>query len=247
MGESPPNIQDARSLLPPSVPFLLAATIPRPTPERKYIFCAVDGADASGKTHFAEELACELQNQGQSAVVIHLDDFMNTRLVRYAKGRHSPQGFYQDTYNYAAFISSVLEPLQPGGSGKYRIKTTDYHRDTFLSEIESPWITADSDGLIFLIEGLFLHRSELIGYWDWSTFLLVSFEITAARMLKRDGLGDGDPNCPTLKRYVNGQRIYYCESKPWRAAKWVVDNSDFEDRKVTKKEEIDHLEVETNF
>jgi uridine kinase len=225
----------------PSVPASLASTIPRPSPEKLYILCAIDGPDASSNTAFADSLASELRGQGQDTIVIHLDDFRNTRTIRHVRGRHSPEGFYRDTYNYHAFLSSVLDPLQPTGSRMFRTKHTDHHRDVYLSELESPYITASSKGLIVLIEGMFLHRDGLVGYWDWSLFLFATFKATAKRMLERGGVGNGDPNSAEVKRFIGGQSIYYRESEPWRRAGWVVESSDFEARRILNKEELERL------
>jgi hypothetical protein len=39
-----------------------------------------------------------------------------------------------------------------------------------------------------LIEGTFLHRDELLGYWDHSIYLDVALEVACGRMAVRDGL-----------------------------------------------------------
>lgn len=61
-------------------------------------FVAVDGVDGSGKTSFAANLVFEIQNR--PVIVIHADDFLNPSPVRHARGRASPEGFWEDTYNY---------------------------------------------------------------------------------------------------------------------------------------------------
>ncbi|KAH7317961.1 hypothetical protein BKA65DRAFT_515515 [Rhexocercosporidium sp. MPI-PUGE-AT-0058] len=219
----------------------LASTIPHQTPLKKDIICAIDGPDASGKTIFAEALASTLRSQGRETIVIHLDDFLNTRSTRHAKGRNSPEGFYHDTYNYEAFKYYILNPFQPGGSRNYRAKATDLQRDIYLSETSSPWISAPPNGVIVLVEGMFLHRGALAGCWDWSMFLFVPFEVTAKRTMVRDGSGNGDPGCEALRRYVGGQRIYYRECEPWRRAGQVIDNSDVERTRIVGKDELERL------
>jgi uridine kinase len=242
--EEPASNKQAASAVSSLLPNLLAhlaSTIPRPNPLKRDIICAIDGPDASGKTIFTEALASRLRSQGQETVVIHLDDFLNTRSTRHAKGRYSPEGFYHDTYNYQTIKRCVLDPFQSDGSRNYRAKATDLQRDLCLSEAESPWISAPPDGVIVLVEGMFLHRGELAGYWVWSMFLFVPFEVTAKRTMVRDGSGNGDPECEALRRYVGGQRIYYKKCEPWKRAGWVVDNSDVGRPRIVEKDELELL------
>jgi uridine kinase len=75
-----------------------------------------------------------------------------------------------------------------------------------------------------VLDGLFLHRDELAGYWDFSVFLTAPFAVTAARMAVRDG-SHPDPEHPSLARYVQGQRLYFAACRPWERAGLVIDNS----------------------
>ena len=51
---------------------------------------AIDGPDGAGKTHFADALAELLRDRQRPVVRVSLDDFHNTREVRYRLGRSSP-------------------------------------------------------------------------------------------------------------------------------------------------------------
>jgi hypothetical protein len=72
---------------------------------------------------------------------------------------------------------------------------------------------------------MFLHRDELVGRWDASVFLDVPFTETARRMAVRDGTHP-DPEHASMRRYVEGQRIYFAACRPWERATFLVDNSD---------------------
>lgn len=63
---------------------------------------AIDGVDGSGKTRFAEELANAITRR--PVIVVHLDDFLHPRELRHRRGRSSPEGFWLDTYDYAACV-----------------------------------------------------------------------------------------------------------------------------------------------
>ena len=77
---------------------------------------AVDGVDAAGKTTFVNELAQEIRKTGRPVIQISVDDFHHPKAIRRLKGDLSPEGFYQDSYNYQALKEQVLIPLGPGGN-----------------------------------------------------------------------------------------------------------------------------------
>ena len=181
---------------------------------------AVDGVDGSGKTTFAANLVSEIQNR--PVIFIHADDFLNPSPVRHAKGRASPEGFWEDTYNYAALQDQVLAPLGPKGDGWYSPASYDSATDRMK---QAEVVRAPSDALV-VVEGMFLHRDEVTSYWDASVFLDVPFTVTVARMAVRNG-SNPDPEHPTMRRYIGGQRLYFDAARPWERATIVVDNSDF--------------------
>lgn len=77
---------------------------------------------------------------------------------------------------------------------------------------------------VVIVEGLFLHRDELAGRWDWSVFLDVPFTESVRRLAERDG-SHPDPEHPSMRRYVEGQRIYLASCRPHDRATVVVDNA----------------------
>jgi uridine kinase len=186
---------------------------------------AIDGVDGSGKTSFAASLVAEIRNR--PVTVIHADDFLNPSSIRHAKGRASPEGFWKDTYNYAALEDQLLRPLGPTGTGWYSPASYNFVTDR-TAQVDV--LLAPSEALVF-VEGMFLHRDELASYWDASVFLDVPFTETAARMAVRNG-SNPDPEHPTMRRYVGGQRLYFDAARPWERATFVVDNSDFTSPRV---------------
>lgn len=182
----------------------------------------IDGVDGSGKTVLAGELAALIRGAGRAVVEIHVDDFHHLRAHRYRRGRLSAEGFWLDSYDYAALERDVLQPLGDGGSGAYRPVATDLERDVVV-ELEP--LRAPDDALV-LVEGIFLHRDELAGRWDRSIYVDVPFEESIRRMAARDGTLGG-PDDPRMRRYVDGQRRYFEVCRPWERASVVLDNSDW--------------------
>lgn len=114
----------------------------------------------------------------------------------------------------------MLEPLGPGGSRRYRALAHDLASDRALD----PEYEVAPAGSVLVIDGLFLHRDELAGGWDFSVFLEAPFEVTAKWMATRDGTIP-DPRHATLRRYVEAQRLYFGECSPQDRASVVIDNS----------------------
>jgi uridine kinase len=180
----------------------------------------VDGVDGAGKTLLADELASVLRRWGSPVVRVSVDDFHNPREVRYRRGRGSPEGFFRDSYDYEKFISLVLEPLSPEGSGIYTPAVHDV-----VSEVPvTPIKLQAPPGAILVVDGIFLHRDELLAFWDYSIWVDVAFEVSIPRGALR-GVGNADPRHPSNRRYVEGQRIYIRECAPAQRATLVLDNT----------------------
>ena len=180
---------------------------------------AVDGVDGSGKTTFAAKLADRYAQQGRVAHVVHMDDFLNPRAIRYRLGRDSAEGFFQDTYDLATFAANVIELLRRPGGPSMVCRAFDYRADRPI--VEDP-IQVSTDAVV-IVEGMFLHRDELLGTWDMSVFLDVPFAISVRRLAERDGTSP-NPDDPSVRRYVEGQRIYLSACTPHQRATHVVTN-----------------------
>ena len=109
----------------------------------------------------------------------------------------------------------------------YRVRSYELATDRAVT---SPELRAADDALV-VVEGLFLHRDELVRYWDMSIFLDVDFEETARRMALRDGTHP-DPSHVTMRRYVGGQQLYFEQAAPWKRATVVVDNTDVDHPRI---------------
>lgn len=179
----------------------------------------IDGIDGAGKTMFADELADVLRQRGQSVIRASVDGFHNPREVRYRQGRHSPVGYFHDSFDYDRLREFLLDPLSPGGSRRYVAAVHDVATDEYLAIEER---TAPP-GSVFVCDGIFLHRPELVDYWDCSVFLDVDRAVADERLALRDGT---DPAAAHNPRYVDGQRLYLETCHPARAATIVIDNND---------------------
>jgi len=151
---------------------------------------AIDGVDGAGKTYLADALAEAIKPRPAR---LSIDDFLNPTEVRYARGRDSPEGFFLDSHDLAAFIAAVQA------------------------------VPADRT---LIVDGIFSHRDELVGFWDYSIWLEVPFDVSIPRGAARGhGFGDPDPDAESNRRYVEGQRLYIATCNPRSRATIVIDNT----------------------
>lgn len=184
---------------------------------------AIDGPDCSGKTTLADELAGLIEDR-RPVIRAGIDGFHKSRELRYRRGVDSPEGYFFDSFDYEAVRTQLLEPLGPGGSRRYRRAVFDYRLD---EKIDLPEEEAPA-GAILLFDGVFLLRSELLGYWDFSIFVYASFEEIVRRAELRDSELFGDEAATRaryLGRYLPGQELYLRRSEPHQRADVVIDNT----------------------
>lgn len=186
---------------------------------------AVDGPDAAGKTTLADELASALRERGRQVVRACADDFARPRAQRYARGPTSPEGYYRDSFDEEALLTSLLDPLGPAGSRQLIVGSFELRTDR-------PWTpdpVAVAEDAILFCDGLFLLRPELRDRWDLSIHVTAAFDVRLARARVRDLDRFGRPDEVERRyreRYEPGQDLYRSEARPEQTADVVVHNDD---------------------
>jgi uridine kinase len=185
----------------------------------------IDGVDGSGKSSFADLLADLLRESGLTVIRISFDDYLNPQAVRYAQGRRSAKGYFEDSYNQERFLTDVLEPLRSDGSGCYRTAAYSFAEE---APVSAPMQVAPDDAAV-IIDGMFLHRPEYWRsptdkVWNLSAWLDVPFTESYRRMAERDGINP-NPEDISNARYYQGQLMYISKCEPQKRADIVIDNS----------------------
>lgn len=184
------------------------------------IVVAIDGVDGAGKTRFAGDLAAAVRAFGRPVVQATIDGFHHPRAIRYRRGRHSPDGYYLDSYDYAGLRRHLLAPFR---AGAISVETARFdHRTDRAVSIRAAMPDGDA---ALLIDGIFLHRDELAWAWDLSLFLQVPFAVSYARMAVRDG-APADPHAMENRRYLEGQQLYLRTCRPEQRATLLIDNAE---------------------
>jgi uridine kinase len=186
----PPPVRGAQRV---AVVERVADAVPR-LPGRR-VRVGVDGIDGAGKTWFADDVARVLTRRGIAVQRLSIDDFLAPAIVRYARGRRSPVGYWLDSHDLPRFVRAVTAEPAGGPPG------------------------------VVVVDGIFLHRDELVDLWDLRLFLDVAPELGFARMARRDGRS-ADPAAKENVRYSEGQKLYLAACDPPSRAHLVVDNTD---------------------
>lgn len=143
---------------------------------------AIDGRTACGKTTLADELSEILVADGREVIRTSIDGFHKPKAERYARGRHSPEGYYYDARDLLAINALLLEPLGPGGNREYRTASFDLLNDEPI-EAEAKMASPDA---ILIVDGTFLQRPELSGNWDLVIFVDATEAVSEQRGVGRD-------------------------------------------------------------
>ena len=186
---------------------------------------SIDGPPAAGKTMLADELAVRLRRQGRDVIRASIEDFLFPRSRRYRRGEYSGDSCYYDSFDYEALHRVLIAPLGPGGDRRFQQAVYDHHTD---STVARPATTSPADAVL-LLDGVFLLRPELIGWWDLRIFVSASFERTVDRARTRDLATLGSVGAVEHRfrtRYIPAQEIYFAAAHPTDQADIVVHNDE---------------------
>ncbi|MFJ8238233.1 uridine kinase [Bacillus tropicus] len=185
----------------------------------------VSGITASGKTTFANELAEEIKKRGLPVTRASIDDFHNPRLIRYAQGKESAKGYYEDAHDYTAFKERLLKPLGPNGNLQY--ETISHNLITDTPVYNTPIFAQPN--MVLIVDGTFLFKKDVAHLFDYKIFVDTDFELARKRGAKRETEAFGsykEAEKMFLNRYHAACKMYIEEHNPKDCADVVFRNSD---------------------
>lgn len=180
---------------------------------------AIDGPDGAGKTRLADDLALAFSRIQVDVFRASIDDFHAPRDVRHARGRLSPEGYYDDAFDYSLLRRVLVEPFRMGGSAGFQLAAFDLALD---APREAEWATAGPDAVL-IVDGVFLQRPGLSGSWNSAIWVDAEPEVRAERLRDRDGI---EPGSELADRYALAQRRYVRDVHPNARAAAIVDLTD---------------------
>ncbi len=129
---------------------------------------AVDGRHGAGQQQFSEDLAVALSVRGAKVFNARIDDFFRPRADREREGWLDPVAHYREAYDYSLLRRVLIDPFHTGGSTGFVLTGFDEVRDQPV--FQPKWMSAGPDAIL-IVDGVFLHRPELAGMWNFSIWL----------------------------------------------------------------------------
>ncbi|KKZ93486.1 Uridine kinase [Bacillus wiedmannii] len=191
----------------------------------------ISGITASGKTTFANELAEEIKKRGLPVTHASIDDFHNPRLIRYAQGKDSARGYYEDAHDYTAFKERLLKPL--GSNGNLQYETISHNLKTDNHVHNEPLLAQPN--MVLIVDGTFLFKKDVEHLFDYKILVDTDFEIARKRGAERETEAFGsyeEAEKMFLNRYHAACKMYIDEHNPKSYADVVFRNSDLENPEV---------------
>lgn len=148
--------------------------------DQEIIMIGIDGLGGSGKSTISEKICAELEKHHLQPVLLHIDDFIHVRNIRYHSAYPDWQCYYYLQWRYDYFIDVISRLKQKTGSS-IEIELYDKENDRYITQKFSI-----QPGTAVITEGVFLQRKELQGMFDYMIYLDIPEKIRMKRVLKRD-------------------------------------------------------------
>ena len=78
-------------------------------------------------------------------------------MIRYAKGKESARGYYEDVHDYTAFKERLLKPLGPNGNLQY--ETISHNLITDIPVYSTPIFAQPN--MVLIVDGTFLLKKTM--------------------------------------------------------------------------------------
>jgi len=188
---------------------------------QKILVVGIDGLGGSGKSTIVNSLKQLLQNNNYKTVVLHIDDFINKRDIRYNISNEEWYCYYNIQWRYDYLIKEILYPIKESTEIDKQIEIYDKENDTYYLEH-----TRIPIGSILLLEGVFLQRKEVEPYLDYIIYIQVPKDVRLSRVICRDKyIGDiEDIKLKYEKRYFPAEDKYIKEYSPAVNADLIINN-----------------------
>ena len=188
---------------------------------RVYII-GVDGLGGAGKTTLVNSLKLQLQNENYYSYVLHIDDFIHPKRIRYDSSKEEWYCYYNLQWRYDYLVKEILSPIKNGEIIDKQIERYNRESDEYFTQRVNL-----VHGSVLILEGVFLQRKELKDYLDFIIYLDVPQEVRLNRVLARDSFIGGleDIKYKYEKRYFPAEEKYILEYSPIENADFVLKNS----------------------
>lgn len=179
----------------------------------------IDGLGGAGKSTIVNSLKVQLQKEKYYTYVLHIDDFIHPKHIRYDESKEEWDCYYNIQWRYDYLVKEILSPVKRGDEIYKLIELYDKENDGYIKQQ-----VLIEHGTVLLLEGIFLQRKEIRRYLDFIIYLDVPQEVRLSRVIKRDGYIGGlkDIKCKYERRYFPAEEKYILDYSPIENADLVV-------------------------
>lgn len=191
--------------------------------DNNFLVIGIDGLGGAGKSTISEELYRMLKNDKYNATLLHIDDFIHCRKIRYNDNYLEWECYYKLQWRYDYFLNNVIYPLRNSTEYCHHIELYDKANDTYFTKKVN-----FSIGSIVIVEGVFLQRPELKEAFDYVIYIDVSEKERLNRVLKRDSYIGNVQQIKEkyINRYFPAERFYIKNCCPVDRANYVIRGSE---------------------
>lgn len=183
------------------------------------LIIGIDGLGGAGKSTISSKISDTLNQKGYNTIVLHIDDFIHPKSVRYNSNYPEWKCYYNLQWRYDYLIDKIINPIKNGSDFNQQIELYDKENDTYLlQELNVP------KGSIIIVEGVFLQRKELKNCFDYTIYIDIPENVRLDRVLKRD-LYIGDKQQIINKytnRYFPAEHNYILECSPCENSDYII-------------------------
>ncbi|MDE6626767.1 MAG: uridine kinase [Lachnospiraceae bacterium] len=178
----------------------------------------IDGLGGAGKSTISEKICAELEDSDVHIILLHIDDFIHVREVRYNLAYPDWQCYYDLQWRYDYFIE-IINKIKSGTDNHIRVELYDKDNDCYAVQCYDV-----IEKTVVIVEGIFLQRKELQGIFDYMVYIDIPEEIRMKRVLKRDTyIGNEQQIIDKYEnRYFPAERKYVNEYRPNESADYVI-------------------------
>lgn len=178
----------------------------------------IDGLGGAGKSTISETLCQKFKENHYHTILLHIDDFIHVRDVRYNSDYPDWQCYYDLQWRFDYF-RDVINEIKSNKKDYINIELYDKDNDTYCEQR-----IAICKNTIVIVEGIFLQRKEYNNIFDYMIYIDIPEEVRLKRVLKRDTyIGDEQQIIDKYEnRYFPAEHRYIEEYQPQMKEDYVI-------------------------
>ena len=197
---------------------LVCSSIIRIADNHKVTVVGIDGLGGAGKSTISERICERLESYKFNIILLHIDDFINVREIRYNTAYPEWQCYYDLQWRYGYFVETINQ-IKNGAKNQVEVELYDKDNDNYYKQSYNV-----TEHTVVIVEGIFLQRKELKGIFDFMVYIDIPETVRLERVLKRDTyIGNKQQIVDKYQnRYFPAEHKYFREYQPNKLADYVI-------------------------